>query len=217
MRKIGLLLSILLFSNQLPAQESSEAAKTMLDAVAEKMNSYSNMVLQFNSTLVNEEAGITNDPAIYGAITLQGEKYKLNYLGNNFLFDGEHLAIINLEEKEIAISEGDLEEEDGFIYPSKLATFYKEGYTFNMGVSKTVAGHKIQFIDLTPIDSDSEIVKVILGIHPKSLHIHSLQQLGTNGSLTTFTITSFKSNQNLSVDFFTFNEAKYLKEGYIID
>jgi len=217
MRKIGLLLSILFFSSQLPAQESAEAAKKMLDAVAEKMNSYTNMVLQFNATLVNEEAGITNDPAIYGAITLQGEKYKLNYLGNDFLFDGKQLAIINLEDKEVAISEGDLEEEDGFIYPSKLATFYQEGYTFTMGASKTMAGKKIQCIDLTPIDSDSEIVKVILGIHPNSLHIHSLQQLGANGSLTTFTITSFKSNQNLSADFFTFNEAQYLKDGYIID
>ena len=198
------------------AQDSSVKAKKLLDEVSTKMGAYKNMYIGFSSMLTNEEVGIKDDP-IRGNITLQGEKYNLNYLGNNFLFDGKKLYVINNEEKEIAVTDGDLDEEDGFIYPSKLLTFYKEGYNFSMGKLKTIKGKKVQFVDLTPIDSNSEIVKVQLGIDAKTKHIYKLVQIGGNGSTTTFTINQFKSNQAISEKLFTFDKDKYLKNNYTID
>ena len=216
MRKIAVLFLGLVMSLNVVAQESSEKAKNLLDEVSTKMGAYKNMYLGFSSVLTNEEVGIKDDP-IRGNITLQGEKYSLNYLGNNFLFDGKKLYVINNEEKEIAITNGDLDEEDGFIYPSKLLTFYKEGYNFSMGKLKTIKGRKVQFVNLTPIDSNSEIVKVQLGIDSKTKHIYKLVQVGSNGSSTTFTINQFKSNQAISEKLFTFDKEKYLKNNYIID
>ena len=217
MKKIGLFLVAFLISLGINAQNSSADAKKLLDEVSTKMGAYKNMTIDFSSTLVNKEAGITNDPPIRGKITLSGEKYNLDYLGNNFLFDGKKLVIINKEEKEIAISNGDLEEEDGFIYPSKLLTFYKEGYTYKMGDLKNNSGRKVQFIDLTPIDSNSDIIKVKLGVDAKTKHIYKLTQIGSNGAETTFTITKLKSNQDISEKLFSFDKAKYEKLGYLID
>ena len=216
MKKLGILFLGLLLSVNVVAQESSTEAKQLLDEVSTKMGAYKNMYIGFSSVLTNEEVGIKDDP-IRGNITLQGEKYNLNYLGNNFLFDGVKLYVINNEEKEIAVTEGDLDEEDGFIYPSKLLTFYKEGYNFSMGKLKTIKGKKVQFVDLTPIDSNSEIVKVQLGIDAKTKHIYKLVQIGGNGSTTTFTINQFKSNQAISEKLFTFDKNKYLKNNYTID
>ena len=216
MKKLGILFLGLLLSVNVVAQESSTEAKQLLDEVSTKMGAYKNMYIGFSSVLTNEEVGIKDDP-IRGNITLQGEKYNLNYLGNNFLFDGAKLYVINNEEKEIAVTEGDLDEEDGFIYPSKLLTFYKEGYNFSMGKLKTIKGKKVQFVDLTPIDSNSEIVKVQLGIDAKTKHIYKLVQIGGNGSTTTFTINQFKSNQAISEKLFTFDKDKYLKNNYTID
>ena len=216
MKKLGILFLGLLLSVNVVAQESSTEAKQLLDEVSTKMGAYKNMYIGFSSVLTNEEVGIKDDP-IRGNITLQGEKYNLNYLGNNFLFDGVKLYVINNEEKEIAVTEGDLDEEDGFIYPSKLLTFYKEGYNFSMGKLKTIKGKKVQFVDLTPIDSNSEIVKVQLGIDAKTKHIYKLVQIGGNGSTTTFTINQFKSNQAISEKLFTFDKDKYLKNNYTID
>lgn len=213
MKKIGLFLVALCISLTVNAQN----AKTLLDDVSTKMGAYKNMTIGFSSTLVNEEAGITNDPPIRGNIILANEKYNLHYLGNNFLFDGKRLVVINKEEKEISITDGDLEEEDGFIYPSKLLTFYKEGYTYKMGKLKTIGGRKIQFVDLTPIDSNSDIVKVQLGIDAKTKHIYKLIQIGSNGAKTTFTIHKFKSNSPISEKEFSFNKTKYEKMGYLID
>ena len=181
------------------------------------MGTYKNMNIDFSSSLIHKEAGITNDPPIRGNITLKGENYNLDYLGNNFIFNGKKLIIINKEEKEITISNGDLEEEDGFIYPSKLLTFYKEGYTYKMGELKNNNGRKVQFIDLTPIDSNSDIIKVKLGVDAKTKHIYKLTQIGSNGAETTFTITKLKSNQTLSENLFSFDKVKYEKLGYLID
>lgn len=217
MKKIGLLFIGIFISFNTIAQNSSSKAKLLLDEVSTKMGAYKNMVIGFNSTLVNKEAGITNDPPISGNITIAGEKYNLEYLGNNFLFNGKKLAVINHDEKEINISNGDLEEEDGFIYPSKLLTFYKEGYNYTMGKLKNHKGRKVQYVDLTPIDSNSDIIKVQLGIDAKTKHIYKLVQIGSNGAETTFTITKFKSNQPISEKYFSFNKEKYTSQGYLID
>ena len=107
--------------------------------------------------------------------------------------------------------------DDGFIYPSKLLTFYKEGYNFEMGNLKNLNGRKIQFVTLSPIDSNSDIVKVELAIDAKTKHIYKLIQTGSNGSKTTFTINEFKSNQTLSRIPFSFDEAKYKKLNFSID
>lgn len=217
MKKIALFLVVFVASFSLYAQSSSAKAKQLLDEVSTKMGAYTNMQIGFNSTLVNKEAGITNDPPIRGEITLSGEKYNLNYLGNNFIFNGKKLVVINKEEKEVTITNGDLEEEDGFIYPSKLLTFYKQGYIYAMGTLKNNSGRKVQYVDLTPIDSNSDIQKVQLGIDAKTKHIYKLVQIGSNGAITTFTITKFKSNQPISKNLFNFDQAKYEQLGYYID
>lgn len=218
MKKIGLL-ACLFFSVFNSFSQDAEKAKQLLDAVSEKMTSYDNMTIGFTTSLMNEEVGIKegDEPPLIGNIILQKDKYHLNYLDNVFIFNGNKLYVINHEEKEINTSDADLTEEDGFIYPSKLVTFYKEGYRFSLGETKTEGNKKIQYVQLIPIDSNSEIVKVIVGINTQSKHIYTLAQIGANGSKTTFTIEDFKSNQSISSDLFTVDIEKYKKENYTID
>lgn len=218
MKKITILFLSLFITSSIFSQNSAEA-KTLLDEVSAKMTAYNNMYISFSQTLSNEEAGIKegDEPPIRGEINLQGEKYSLNYLGNKFIYDGKKLYVINNEEKEISVTDGDMGGDDGFIYPSKLLTFYKEGYNFEMGKLQNTNGRKIQFVTLNPIDSDSDIVKVELGIDAKTKHIYKLIQTGSNGAKTSFTITDFKSNQALSDNFFKFDKQKYLSQKYTID
>jgi hypothetical protein len=194
-------------------------AKKLLDEVSTTMTSYTNMKIVFTSSLSNEAAGIKegDEPPMKGTIFLEGEKYNLDYVGNSFIFDGKKLYVINHDEKEIAINDSDFDADDGFIYPSKLFTFYQEGYTYKLGKRTTINGKKIQFVDLTPIDSNSDIVKVELGIELKTKHIYNLAQIGSNSAKTTLTITSLKGNQNLPKNTFTFNKDRYLKKNYSID
>ena len=199
--------------------QNSENAKLLLDEVSTKMGAYKNMSISFSETLSNEDAGIKEgeEPPLKSKIILQGDKYTLNYLGNTFIFDGKKLFVINNDEKEVTITDGDMNGDDGFIYPSKLLTFYNEGYNFEMGDLKNINDRKIQYITLKPIDSESDIIRVELVIDITKMHIYKLIQTGLNGSKTTFTITEFKKNQTLSNNFFSFDEEKYKKLKFIID
>lgn len=206
---LGLVLSV-------SVQVQSQNAKTLLDEVSKKMGAYKNMVIGFNSKFTNKEAGITDETPIQGTITIANEKYNLNYLGNNFIFNGKNLAVINPEEKEVTITEENSGNDD-FIYPSKLLTFYKTGYNYKMGKLTNKDGRKLQYVILTPTRGKSEIKEVLLGIDAKTKHIYKLTQIGKNGAETTFTITKFKGNQIIPKSLFTLNKAKYEKLGYYID
>ena len=219
MKKITLSSLILFLGITSLTYAQDNKAKTLLDEVSAKMSSYKNMTILFNSILTNEDAKLEegDEDPLKGNVILEGDKYRLNYLETDFLFDGKTLYVINHDEKVIAINDSDFDAEDGFIYPSKLLTFYKEGYNYTFGKLKTIKGKKIQEVILTPIDSNSIIVKVILGIDTKTKHIYQLAQTGSNSSITTFTITSLKSNQDLEKSTFSLDKDAYLKNGYVID
>ena len=218
MKKLGLILISLIMSTTVISQQT-EKAKILLDEVSFKMKAYKNMQLNFSTTLINEEAGINEGDELpsNGKITLSGEKYNLDYLGNTFIFDGNKLYVINHDEKEITINNQDLNDDDGIIYPSKLLTFYEEGYNYSMSNLVATKDRKIQIIELIPMDSDSEIVKVNLGIDVATKHIYKLIQFGANGTKTILTIHQFKSDQNISEDMFQFDKSKYEKLDYLID
>ena len=214
---LGLLVAV--FFVQMVYTQEEDNAKKLLDQVSEKMGAYTNMQLDFSTTLINKDAGIEegDEPPINGKIALKGEKYNLKYLGNTFIFDGNKLFVINHDDREITITDGDLSEDDGFIYPSKLLTFYQEGYNYQMGQLKLIDKKKIQFVELFPIDSNSEIIKVKLGIDLEFQHMYQLVQIGENGAITTLTINKLESNTSISDALFQFDQAKYEELDYLID
>ena len=83
MNKIWLFVITLLVNTAAFSQQKDEA-RILLDAVSTTMKSYNNMALDFSTSLTNEEAGIYEGDELprKGSITLQGEKYNLNYINS---------------------------------------------------------------------------------------------------------------------------------------
>ena len=188
------------------AQNRDPDAQTLLNEMSAKVNEYDNMVLEFKYALDNSEENIHQDTR--GDITLVGDNYVLNILGITRVFDGEKLITISPEDEEVTISKQNTTEENT-ITPSQLLTFYEEGYNYKMDIIQNVRGRKIQYIKLNPIDSNSEISYVLLGIDTNTKHVYNLIEIGSNGTKTTLTINAFKINQPLSETLFTFDAAKY--------
>ncbi|MGB1393744.1 MAG: LolA family protein [Flavobacteriaceae bacterium] len=188
------------------AQNRDPDAQTLLNEMSAKVNEYDNMVLEFKYALDNSEENIHQDTR--GDITLVGDNYVLNILGITRIFDGEKLITISPEDEEVTISKQNTTEENT-ITPSQLLTFYEEGYNYKMDIIQNVRGRKIQYIKLNPIDSNSEISYVLLGIDTNTKHVYNLIEIGSNGTKTTLTINAFKTNQPLSETLFTFDAAKY--------
>lgn len=188
------------------AQNREPEAQTLLEAVSAKVKSYDNMVLEFKYVLENSEENINQETR--GNITLANEKYFLNILGLTRIFDGESLYTISPEDEEVTISSLNTADENT-ITPSKMLTFYENGYNYKMDIIQNIQGRKIQYVRLDPIDSTTEIKYVLLGIDINTKHVYRLIEIGANSTKTILTVNSFKTNQPLSETLFTFDASNY--------
>ncbi|MEX1383150.1 outer membrane lipoprotein carrier protein LolA [Lutibacter sp.] len=205
MKKLILVISIFLLSISAFSQESNKA-KALLDEVAEKVEGYKNIYLEFNHRLDNSDADVHQETL--GSVTLKGEKYHLNYMGTEQIYDGKKTYLIIHEDEEVIIQNAS-ENNNATLTPSKMFSFYKNGFTYKMDALKTIKGIKIQYVKLIPIDSNSEIKEVMVGIDIKTKHIYNIIEIGDNNTITTLEVRTFKTNQPISEKLFIFDKAKY--------
>ena len=186
--------------------QSSEDAKKILDDVSTKISSFKNISFDFTYSLNNKEEQIKYETI--GDITVSGEKYKLNYLGSIQLFDGEKIYTIIPENEEITINAKDNENEIT-LNPSKLLTFYKSGYNYFLDIKQKHLDKSIQFIKLIPVDKNSDLNYLLLGIDINTKNIFRLIEIGKNETVTTLTINNQRTNLKLEKSYFTINLEDY--------
>jgi len=204
MKKIVLVLALII-TNITFAQNDAKA-KALLNEVSAKVKSYNNIAIDFKYVLDNTAEKINQETR--GDVTMQGDKYKLNILGVTRIFDGEKLHTISPEDEEVTIS-SETEDTENTITPSKMLSFYEDGFTYKIDIVQNVKGRKIQYVKLSPMDSNASMKYILLGIDPETKHIYNLIEIGKNGTKTTLTVNSFKTNEPISKTLFKFDESKY--------
>ena len=123
MKKIIALLLITLSVNAF----AQNKGKALLNEVSQKVKSYDNISIDFKYVLENTAESIKQ--VTKGDVVMQGDNYKLNILGITRLFDGKTLYSISPEDEEVTISSENDDENDA-ITPSKMLSFYEDGYTY---------------------------------------------------------------------------------------
>ncbi len=186
--------------------QSQQDAEAFIRQVLDKVQSYDNISIDFQYILENTSEQIKQETK--GDVILEGEKYLLNLMGMTIMNDGKKLYTISPEDEEVTISNYDPNDEEE-ITPSKMLTFYEEGYNFEMDIVQSLSGRKIQFVKLTPIDSNAEVKEIYLGVDKQTLHIHNLIQIDESGTRVEIRVKSFKTNQPLGSKTFEFSEKKY--------
>lgn len=207
---IVVLLSI--FSLSLTAQTTDKQAKELLNEASNKIKSYDNLSIVFNYTLVNDKVNPPITQNERGTIAIQGDNYHLNFMGMEQIRSGNKLYNILKADKEVQVTEYE-DGEDVGLTPSSILSLYKKGYSYKMGDTKQVNGKTIQYVELKA-NASEEIDHIEIGIEKDTKQLVSLKQWGTNGAVTTFTITVFKPNQNFPANYFSFNKSDY--PGYYI-
>ena len=192
----------------------AQSIQSLLNEVSNKVKSYENIQIDFKYSLENTRENVKQDTR--ANITLKGENYVLNMLGVTRIFDGKTIYTIVPEDEEVTISDYS-KEEDKSISVSEMLTFYENGYNYKMDKQQNIRGRKIQFIKLSPIDSNTEIKNILLGIDMQTKHIYKLIQIDSSGTSYTITVNSFKTNQPISQNLFIFDEEKYINQGYYIN
>ncbi len=210
MKRIVVLLTLIISSTVFAQNDTN--AKALLTEVSNKVKAYKNISIDFKYELNNVSENIKQETK--GSVTIEGDKYVLNVLGITRIFDGKTLYSISPEDEEVTIS-NDNSDEEGTITPSAMLSFYEDGYTYKMDITQNIRGRKIQYVKLSPMDTNSEIKQVLLGIDANTKHIYNLIEVGKNGTKTTLTVNSFKTDEVISKTLFTFDESKY--EDYYIN
>ena len=204
MNKILSIALLLLISFTTTAQDKK--AKELLDQVTAKIKTYNNITIDFKYTLTNSKENINKESK--GNLVLEGNKYVLNFMGVTKIYDGKKSYTIVPEDEEVTVSSLNDSDEKA-ITPSKMLTFFNSGYKFAWDILQDVKGRKIQYIKLTPTNAKDQRKEILLGIDSQTKNIYNVIEVGKNGTKTTLTVNSFKTNQPLSKNQFTFAASKY--------
>ena len=186
--------------------QTSEAAIKLLDEVSETIAAFENLSFDFSYTLENRQENIKQETS--GTVTVEGDRYKLMYLGAEQLFDGEKTYTVVPENEEITVSNPE-DGEDFGINPSELLNFYKEVYDYQWDIKQNIFGRPIQFVKLIPSDENKEVSYLLLGVDVLKKTIYRLIEIGSNGTRTTLTLSNQLTNISLAQDFFTFDVSRY--------
>lgn len=211
MKKLVTLFALALFlvafapAGNTPAKDKNKA-KALLDKVVSKAKSYKNMVIDFKYVINNSAENINQENK--GTVILQGNKYVLSFMGVTKIYDGKKIYTIVPEDEEITITNND-ESDPNSMSPNKIFTFFKKGFKYSMDIKQPMAGKTIQYVKLTPSSVTDKRKEILIGIDTKTNHIHNLIEVGKNGTRTTLTVTTFKFNQTLAKNQFTFVKTKY--------
>ena len=206
MKKIALLIVLLLSISSVFSQDKK--AKTLLNQVTTKIKSYENIAIDFKYTLNNAKENINQDSK--GSVIIKGNQYVLNLMGVIKMFDGKKIYTINPEDEEVTISKFNEKDENG-ITPNKMLTFFNSGYKFAWDIQQDLKGKKIQYIKLIPNNTKDQRKEILLGIDVATKNIYNIIEVGKNKTKTTLVVNSFKTNQALPKNQFTFDTAKYGK------
>ena len=209
-RQIKLFLILLVIGRTI-AQE--QRAEILLNEVSESMAQFDNISITFTYELVNRKELIQQKEK--GSLVVEGDAYLLKLMGIEQLSDGINKHTINSENQEVLIEPlGNGFDED--LSPSKIFSFYKQGYRFEWDIMQPLyGGRKIQFIKLIPIDTYSQASYLLLGIDMYTKNIYKLIEVGNDGTETTLTISSFKTNIEIPKNTFVFSLSEY--PNYYID
>ena len=213
MKNLIRLIFILLVGSISFVEAQEQRAEALLDQISESLAQFDNISISFTYELVNRKELVQQKEK--GSLIIKGDAYLLKLMGIKQLSDGLNKHTINPENKEVLIESLNNDFEEG-LSPSKIFSFYKQGYRFEWDITQTLYGdRKIQYIKLIPIDTYSQAAYLLLGIDTRTKRIYRLIEIGNDGTETTLTISSFNTNVQIPKNTFVFSESDY--PNYYID
>lgn len=182
------------------------------DEWMDKVNStYKNV----NSYYIKFEIFEEGAEVISGELYASKERYSLQIMDIQQMFDGKTLYTVLKDDKEVTVSKPSKDNSD-FLTPTKVLDLYKTEYTATLDKSEISKGQKIQKIKLSPKNKNSEISYIIVSIHTTDSTLYQYKEFLRNGSSRDINIKEYLENLIIPRSLFKFDRAKYEKDGYIV-
>lgn len=203
----GLIVIVLVINSMhsIQAQSKNKRASGILEEVTEKTKTYNSIEMEFDYRMENPDANINE--LTKGKVLVSGDKYRLDIAGQLVITDGETIWTVIEDAGEVQINEV-FEDGDSFS-PTKILSDYSEDYKSKLD-SKVdeLNGVGVYLLELTPKE-EKTFQKVNLFIKRDEMQPYRMEIYDYNGSVYTYTITSFKTDLGVSDSDFTFSEDEY--------
>jgi outer membrane lipoprotein carrier protein len=200
MKKLIFLAAAISLSFAAFAQSDSKAT-TILDEVSAKTKAYKSIRIDFTYTMENKKEKI-NDK-FSGSLLSKGDRYKLTVARQDVICDGKTIWTYLKDANEVQINTAG-QDDDSFT-PTKLLSNYTKDYKSKFIEEK---GNS-QIIELYPIAKGKSYSKVKLSIDKAKKQIQQFIIYDRGGSIFTYNVNKFITDQVISDKEFAFNKAEH--------
>jgi outer membrane lipoprotein carrier protein len=204
MKKILSLLMIAatFVSFQTHAQDAK--AKAVLDKLSAKVKGMTSLKANFVFTM-NDAAGKSKGSKS-GTFSMKGNKFRVTMPTQQIICDGRTVWTYLVSDKEVQVANYDPNAQS--ISPSKLFSgSYAKEYKSVYGGEKTVAGKKVDVIEMTP-NNVKNFKKVVLYVDKTTSMINGGIMYDKSGSSYGYTISGITPNAKVADTDFTFDTKK---------
>ena len=193
--------------------QSDEKSAAILEAVSATNSAYKNIQVTFSYTLENKEADV-NDTRD-GKLTLAGDRFHLQLMGQDIYSDGEIVWYVMKEDLEVHIKSVEDFKGETELDPANFFSQYDKGYRSKFYAEETKDGKKLNVIDLFPEDPGKKpYSRIRLGIDKATDHIVYSKTFGKDGTDYLLEVKSMKTNVSIPAGQFIFSQSKYEAEDY---
>ncbi len=203
---IRFLYVLLAFFSMSTAFAQDRYAKSLLDEVSKKYDSYRTIQSNFTFKAVQAKGESYSDKGQM-FMNKPAQQYKIVLPEQDLISDGKSVWSVLKEDKEVQVSEADNSNES--IGPNNIFTFYRSGFKYISMDDESVSGAgKLKVIELSPEDTKRNYFKIKLRIN-KNNHIHDVTIFDKSGSRYTYTINTLYVNNPIPASTFQFQKANY--------
>lgn len=204
MKKILALLFVAATFVSFSAQAQDAKAKAILDKLSAKLKSISSLKANFSFTM-NDAKGKSKGSKS-GTFLMKGNKYRVNMTGQQIISDGKSVWTYLQANKEVQVAAYDPNAQS--MSPAKLFSgSYNSEYKSAYGGEKTIAGKKVDVIEMTPINTRT-FKKVVLYVDKASSMINGGVMYDKNGGSYGYTISGITPNAKVADAEFTWDAKK---------
>jgi outer membrane lipoprotein-sorting protein len=189
------------------------AAKDILNKVSAKYRTYDIVKTDFDFTLENKQAGVTETQSGTLIAKSKANKFRVLIYGpqsaakpeaaQEIISDGKTQWTYLKKDNEVQVNNVDISGEG--LNPAQIFTIYEHGYKYIYNGDTKVGGKAYQEIDLTPDDVNKSFFKVRLLIDKVEKQIYSALIFDRNGNRYTYTLKSFIPNPPVAESTFSFD------------
>jgi outer membrane lipoprotein-sorting protein len=193
--------------------QSGDKSVAILKTVSETNSAYKDIQVTFSYTLENKEAGI-NDTRD-GELTLAGEKFHLQLMGQDIYSDGAIVWYVMKEDLEVHIKSVEEFKSETELDPANFFSQYDKGYKAQFHSEETKDSKTLNVVDLFPEDPGKKSYsRIRMGVEKKTNHIAYSKTFGKDGTNYLLEVKTMKTNSGVSAKLFVFSQSNYEAEDY---